>query len=172
MRAANGHAEPYKVGYWNVGNEMYGHWQLGHMALDQYVIKHNLFADAMREVDPSIYIIAPGGFVDEMTTGQGIVENSASPLVQYGSDRDWAGGMFRHCWGKFDALATHAYPMRRRAGSGRQAPSSARAASHGRAANKMASAKAQVAKHRITPLGPPKTRNIAVTTSGNTMREP
>jgi alpha-N-arabinofuranosidase len=110
MRAANGHPEPYKVRYWNVGNEMYGHWQLGHMALDQYVIKHNLFADAMRKADPSIYIIVPGGFVDEMTTGQGIVDNSGSPLVQYGSDRDWAGGMLQHCWGKFDALATHAYP--------------------------------------------------------------
>lgn len=110
VRAANGRPEPYKVRYWNVGNEMYGHWQLGHMALDQYVIKHNLFADAMRAVDPSIYIIAPGGFVDEMTTGQGIVENSGSPLVPYGSDRDWAGGMLQHCWGKFDALATHAYP--------------------------------------------------------------
>ncbi|MBU6297914.1 MAG: alpha-L-arabinofuranosidase [Alphaproteobacteria bacterium] len=109
-RAANGHPEPYKVRYWNVGNEMYGHWQLGHMALDQYVIKHNLFADEMRKVDPSIYIIAPGGFVDEMTTGQGIVAGSGSPLVQYGSDRDWAGGMFKNCWGKFDALATHAYP--------------------------------------------------------------
>jgi alpha-N-arabinofuranosidase len=110
MRAANGHPEPYRVHYWNVGNEMYGHWQLGHMALDQYVIKHNLFADAMRKVDPSIYIIAPGGFVDEMTTGQGIVDHSGSPLVAYGSDRDWAGGMLQHCWGKFDALATHAYP--------------------------------------------------------------
>lgn len=110
VRAANGHAEPYKVHYWNVGNEMYGHWQLGHMALDQYVIKHTLFADAMRKVDPSIYIIAPGGFVDEMTTGQGIMDNSGSPLVPYGSDRDWAGGMLQHCWGKFDALATHAYP--------------------------------------------------------------
>ena len=51
---------------------MYGHWQMGHMAPEQYTIKHNLFADAMRAVDPSIYIVAPGGFVDEMTTGQGI----------------------------------------------------------------------------------------------------
>jgi alpha-N-arabinofuranosidase len=109
-RAANGYAKPWGVKYWNVGNEMYGHWQLGHMALDQYVIKHNLFADAMRKVDPSIYIIAPGGFVDEMTTGQGIIADSGSPLVAYGSDRDWAGGMFKNCWGKFDALATHAYP--------------------------------------------------------------
>jgi alpha-N-arabinofuranosidase len=109
QRAANGHPEPYRVKYWNIGNEMYGRWQMGHMALNQYVVKHNLFADAMREVDPSIYIIAPGGFVDEMTTGQGIFV-AGQPLVEFGSDRDWAGGMITHCWGKFDALATHAYP--------------------------------------------------------------
>ena len=108
-RAANGHPEPYKVHYWNVGNEMYGHWQLGHMSLDQYTIKHNLFADEMRKVDPSIYIVVPGGFVDEMTTGQGIMVDSGSRLVEYGSDRDWAGGMLAKSWGKFDALATHAY---------------------------------------------------------------
>ena len=108
-RAANGHPEPYKVHYWNVGNEMYGHWQLGHMSLEQYTAKHNLFADAMRKVDPSIYIVVPGGFVDEMTTGQGIIVDSGSRLVEYGSDHDWAGGMLAKSWGKFDALATHAY---------------------------------------------------------------
>ena len=109
LRAANGHAEPYGVKYWNVGNEMYGNWQMGHMALKQYVIKHNLFADAMRKVDPSIYIVVPGGFVDEMTTGQGMPD-PAHIQVEYGSDRDWAGGMLANCWGKFDALATHTYP--------------------------------------------------------------
>ena len=31
-RAANGHVQPYKVKYWNIGNEMYGHWQFGHMS--------------------------------------------------------------------------------------------------------------------------------------------
>ncbi len=108
-RAANGRREPYRVKYWNIGNEMYGRWQMGHMALSQYVVKHNMFADAMRAVDPSIYIIAPGGFVDEMTTGQGIFV-AEEPQVEFGSDRDWAGGMITHCWGKFDALATHAYP--------------------------------------------------------------
>ncbi len=109
-RAANGHPAPYKVHYWNVGNEMYGHWQLGHMSLEQYTAKHNLFADAIRKVDPTVYIVVPGGFVDEMTTGQGIIADSGSPLVQFGSERDWAGGMLKNSWGKFDALATHAYP--------------------------------------------------------------
>jgi alpha-L-arabinofuranosidase len=108
-RAANGHSQPWRVKYWNIGNEMYGNWQFGHMVRDQYNVKHNLFADAMRKVDPSIYIVAPGGFADEMTTGQGIVV-PGQYRVEIGSERDWAYGMFRNCWGKFDALATHAYP--------------------------------------------------------------
>lgn len=108
-RVANGHAKPYGVKYWAVGNEMYGHWQYGHMSRDQYVVKHNLFVDAMRAVDPSIYVVAPGGFVDEMTTGQGIFIEG-QPQVEVGSERDWAYGMLKHSWGKFDALATHAYP--------------------------------------------------------------
>lgn len=109
QRAEHGRKEPYKVKYWNIGNEMYGHWQFGHMAREQYTIKHNMFADAMRKVDPSIYIIAPGGFVDEMTTGQGIFI-AGQPQVEVGSERDWAYGMLKNSWGKFDALATHAYP--------------------------------------------------------------
>ncbi len=108
-RAANGHPQPWRVKYWNIGNEMYGNWQFGQMARDQYNIKHNLFADAMRKVDPSIYIVAPGGFADEMTTGQGLVIPGQFK-VEIGSDRDWAYGMLKNSWGRFDALATHAYP--------------------------------------------------------------
>ena len=48
LRAANGHPEPYKVKWWNIGNEMYGPWQLGHMSLAHYAIKQNMFAEAMR----------------------------------------------------------------------------------------------------------------------------
>ena len=108
-RAANGHPQPWGVRYWNVGNEMYGKWQFGHMTRDQYNVKHNLFVAAMRKVDPSLYIVAPGGFADEMTTGQGIVI-PGQYKVDIGSERDWAYGMFKNCWGNFDALATHAYP--------------------------------------------------------------
>ena len=41
LRAENGHAEPYRVRFWAIGNEMYGNWQLGHMPLEKYVQKHN-----------------------------------------------------------------------------------------------------------------------------------
>ena len=29
LRRAHGHAEPYRVRYWGLGNEMYGGWQIG-----------------------------------------------------------------------------------------------------------------------------------------------
>ena len=109
-RAANGHPEPWKVHYWNVGNEMYGHWQMGNMAPEQYFIKHKLFVQAMRKVDPSIFIAVPGGFVDEITTGQGMMPDSGGIKAEYGSRRDWGGGMLKNCWGTFDALQTHTYP--------------------------------------------------------------
>jgi len=59
-RAKNGHAEPYNVTWWGIGNEMYGKWQLGYMKREHYVQKHNLFARAMRKVDPSIKLVAVG----------------------------------------------------------------------------------------------------------------
>jgi alpha-N-arabinofuranosidase len=59
-RARNGRREPWKVKWWGVGNEMWGNWQLGYMALNQYVLKHNLVEKAMRRVDPSILTVASG----------------------------------------------------------------------------------------------------------------
>ena len=59
-RARNGRAEPWRVAWWSVGNEMYGSWQLGHMPVQDYVLKHNRFAAAMRAKDPSIKLVAVG----------------------------------------------------------------------------------------------------------------
>jgi alpha-N-arabinofuranosidase len=60
LRAANGHAKPYDVQFWGVGNEMFGGWQLGYMPVEQYAKKHNLFAVAMKKKYPSIIIFAVG----------------------------------------------------------------------------------------------------------------
>ena len=59
-RAENGHAKPYGVRWWGIGNEMYGDWQLGHMPLSEYVKKHQAVVDGMRKVDPKIVPIAVG----------------------------------------------------------------------------------------------------------------
>ena len=59
-RAENGRLDPGGVKWWSVGNEMYGDWQLGNMPLQDYVKKHNRFAEVMRAIDLSIKIIGVG----------------------------------------------------------------------------------------------------------------
>jgi len=85
LRAANGHAEPYKVKFWGIGNEMYGGWQLGHIPLEQYIKKHNEFAAALRKIDPSIQLVAVGA------TGK------------------WSEGMMQHCADQMDLVSEHFY---------------------------------------------------------------
>ncbi len=89
LRAENGHPEPWKVTFWGIGNEMYGDWQLGHMPLEQYVRKHNEFAEAMRRVDPSIQLVAVG---------------AAGP---------WSETMMRHCADHMDLISEHFYRQSR-----------------------------------------------------------
>jgi alpha-L-arabinofuranosidase len=110
LRAKNGHPEPYHVKFWNIGNEPYGSWQLGHTDLKYYVLKHNEFAKAMREVDPSITLLASGAMPDEMTVeGQPRVMHLADPQARFGTEADWTGGLLAHCWGNFDGLTEHWY---------------------------------------------------------------
>ena len=45
MRAKNGHAEPYHIKYWNIGNEPWGTFQIGYTDLKYFVLKNNEFAE-------------------------------------------------------------------------------------------------------------------------------
>ena len=58
-RAENGHPEPYNVKYWEIDNEM---WEMG---IDRYEKCVRDFSTAMRKIDPSIKIIACGGFRED-----------------------------------------------------------------------------------------------------------
>src|SRR2546425_5909979 len=60
LRRANGHAEPYRVRYWGVGNEMYGGWQIGNMSAHDYVKKARAFAMVMKRTDPTIQLVGCG----------------------------------------------------------------------------------------------------------------
>lgn len=67
QRATNGRAEPYHVRYWGLGNEVYGPWQMGYRPAEEYAAaarEHGLF---MRQVDPSIKLIAVGLDKEEWT---------------------------------------------------------------------------------------------------------
>jgi alpha-N-arabinofuranosidase len=92
LRAANGHPEPWHVKWWSIGNEMYGDWQLGHMSTDDFVKKHNAFADAMRSVDPDIKLIAVGelGEWDKMVLTN--CSESMDLISEHFYRQDWHGG--------------------------------------------------------------------------------
>lgn len=110
MRARNGHPEPYNVKFWDIGNEPYGAWQLGHTTLRYFELKTNEFARAMRKVDPSITLLASGAMPDEMTvTGQTRASHMKEIQAPFGSEGDWTGGLLAHSWGNFDGLTEHWY---------------------------------------------------------------
>jgi alpha-N-arabinofuranosidase len=109
LRAANGHPEPYSVKYWGIGNEMWGSWQFGYMPLDQFVVKHNMFARAMRRVDPTIKLIASGATPDAMTGSGEAKKLTGKVVAAYGSPADWSGAMLSRCLEYMDLLSEHYY---------------------------------------------------------------
>ncbi len=88
LRAENGHPEPYGIRYWCVGNEMQGDWQIGHVQIDEYVVRHNAFAEAMKAVDADILI-----------TGCG--DNASL----------WSEGMLANCAENLDYIGEHLYAV-------------------------------------------------------------
>ena len=65
LRAANGHPKPYGVRLWEIGNELYGRWQVQWTTPGGYADRYLRFAEAMRAADPNIRVLAcghsPGG---------------------------------------------------------------------------------------------------------------
>ena len=89
MRADNGHAKPYAIKYWGIGNEMFGSWQLGHVSVSEYVKRHNAFVTEMKKVDDTVCFIASG-------------ENTSS----------WDEELFKNCAQNINSVAEHAYATR------------------------------------------------------------
>ncbi len=90
MRAANGHAAPFDVKFWEVGNEIWGDWVRGHSDAATYARNYNRYARAMRAVDPSIKLIAVGD-----------------------NDMNWNRTVLRAAGRNIDYLAIHHYYGRR-----------------------------------------------------------
>jgi alpha-N-arabinofuranosidase len=109
-RAANGHPEPYKVTWWNIGNEMWNASQMGFMSVNQYWIKHNMFAEAMRAVDPSIKLVTSGGSPVETGRSRAALTFTGKHDASFGGPADFTGALLAHSSDYFDAAAEHIYP--------------------------------------------------------------
>lgn len=92
LRGANGNTEPWGVKWWSIGNEMYGDWQLGHISTEEFVKRHNAFADAMRSADPSIKLIAVGELGDWDRMMLANCSESMDLISEHFYRQDWHGG--------------------------------------------------------------------------------
>jgi alpha-N-arabinofuranosidase len=109
MRAANGHPKPYGVRYWGLGNEMWGDWQYGYMALDQWIAKQGQVARAMRRADPTIVLVAPGAMPDAMT-GSGMAKKLTGQAVAEPMGKaDWSAALLSRSIDDFEILSQHFY---------------------------------------------------------------
>jgi alpha-N-arabinofuranosidase len=93
MRAGNGHPEPYKVRYWELGNEIWGDWVRGHSDAATYARNYVRYHQAMHAIDPSIEFIAVGD-----------------------NDMDWNRTVLRIAGDRIDHLAIHHYYGRKEMG--------------------------------------------------------
>jgi alpha-N-arabinofuranosidase len=110
LRASNGHPEPYHVKFWGIGNEAWGFsYQFGAMRLNQFEYKHNLFARAMKQVDPTIKLIASGAMLDTMTGSKESLNLGTNLVPAYLSPADWTGGLLANCFNNIDLISEHFY---------------------------------------------------------------
>ena len=92
LRRQHGVAEPWKVQYWCLGNEMDGPWQIGHMSATEYGMKAQDTARQMRDVDPDLRLIACG---------------SSGPLMP--TYLEWDREVLEQCYDYVDGLSLHRY---------------------------------------------------------------
>ena len=91
-RAANGHPEPYRVRYWEVGNELWGRWQLHWTTASGYVDRYPRFADAMLAADPDIRLYACGAPVMWGKAWNDTLIAGAAPRLRATTDHPLIGG--------------------------------------------------------------------------------
>jgi alpha-N-arabinofuranosidase len=92
LRRRHGHAEPYDIRTWCLGNEIDGPWQLGHKPADEYGRLAEATARAMREVDPGLRLVLCG--------------SSGISMPTFGS---WDRTVLEHAFDQTDLISAHAY---------------------------------------------------------------
>ncbi|GIP26629.1 hypothetical protein J23TS9_17590 [Paenibacillus sp. J23TS9] len=103
LRAANGYPEPYNVRYWEIGNEVWGQWQVGTCSADQFANRCKAFAQAMKTADSSIMLLACGH-----------------------TDPEWNKPVLDLAGEHFDYLTMHLYHGFNRFGMNRETPADER----------------------------------------------
>ncbi len=92
LRRSHGAEEPYGIRMWCLGNEMDGPWQTGHKTAYEYGRLAAEAGRAMRQVDPSIELVACG------SSGRG--------MPTFG---DWERTVLTEAYDQVEYISAHAY---------------------------------------------------------------
>jgi alpha-L-arabinofuranosidase len=92
LRRQYGHAEPYNVKHWCLGNEMDGPWQIGHCTAQEYGLRAADAARQMRAVDHSLFLVACG---------------SSGPFMP--TYLEWDQQVLEQCYDDVNAISLHRY---------------------------------------------------------------
>jgi len=94
LRAQNGHAEPYNIINWGIGNEVYGSYQLGYTNSIDYAIGFSDIVSEMKSRDPNIKVLA---------SAYGYHNSEGSPA------NHWTDEILGQSGEDFDLIDSHAY---------------------------------------------------------------
>jgi alpha-N-arabinofuranosidase len=81
LRSEHGFPSPFEVHYWEVGNEIFGRWQVSWTTPAGNADRYRRFSRAMRAVDPSIRLIATGAQLEgaDSEWNQTLIAECAEP---------------------------------------------------------------------------------------------
>lgn len=97
LRAANGHPAPYNVRLWEVGNELWGSFQINWAKSEEYGRRFAAFSEAMKAADPTIDLLVIGGSMPDVVLADPARRNPgnlgaeyARPALEAAGERAWA----------------------------------------------------------------------------------
>ena len=83
-RAANGHPAPYEVGAYELGNELWGRFQIGWLTPQGYADRYKTFFHAIRDlVPPATALFANGADLDHFQDWNGKLLEQEGPDLSY-----------------------------------------------------------------------------------------
>jgi alpha-N-arabinofuranosidase len=92
QRVQHGHAKPYAIELWGLGNELDGPWQAGHVPAEVYARRAFQASFLMKQLDPAIQTVAAG------SSGRGM-----------STYLEWDREVLEACWDTIDFISAHRY---------------------------------------------------------------
>ncbi len=83
LRRQHGYEEPFAVQYWQLGNEMFGPWEIGYCQPAEYAVTAREWAKVLRRLDPTIRLLAVGGNSNDNGQWAWEVFPVVAPYVDY-----------------------------------------------------------------------------------------